>query len=187
MINKCGVTGELLGPPNYHRYNQMVQQHYAAKVVADALRGVPSQDRDRPRPRGREPVAGEDEEGHPLHLEGRPSPRARRRPPSTASRRPARTCWTTARDSVVKAGRERALPRQGPGHDAPRRDPHGHRGRLRAPAAGSRSTPRTSFAAGCAASISRSSRRARRASRTSAPSSASSASRARCSPRASAT
>jgi len=32
VINKCGVTGELLGPPNYHRYNQMVQLHYAAKV-----------------------------------------------------------------------------------------------------------------------------------------------------------
>jgi hypothetical protein len=33
VINKCGVTGELLGPPNYHRYNQMVQQHYAARVT----------------------------------------------------------------------------------------------------------------------------------------------------------
>ncbi len=33
VINKCGVTGELLGPPNYHRYNQMVQQHFAAKVT----------------------------------------------------------------------------------------------------------------------------------------------------------
>jgi hypothetical protein len=33
VINKCGVTGELLGPPNYHRYNQMVQQHHAAKVA----------------------------------------------------------------------------------------------------------------------------------------------------------
>jgi len=33
MINKCGVTGELLGPPNYHLYNQMVQQHHAAKVA----------------------------------------------------------------------------------------------------------------------------------------------------------
>ncbi len=32
VINKCGVTGELLGPPNYHRYAQMVQQHYAARV-----------------------------------------------------------------------------------------------------------------------------------------------------------
>ncbi len=32
VINKCGVTGELLGPPNYHRYNQMVQQHHAAKL-----------------------------------------------------------------------------------------------------------------------------------------------------------
>jgi hypothetical protein len=33
VINRCGVTGELLGPPNYHRYTQMVQQHYAAKVT----------------------------------------------------------------------------------------------------------------------------------------------------------
>jgi hypothetical protein len=32
VINKCGVTGELLGPPNYHRYNQIVQQHHATKV-----------------------------------------------------------------------------------------------------------------------------------------------------------
>ncbi|MBI5693414.1 MAG: hypothetical protein HZC55_25345 [Verrucomicrobia bacterium] len=32
VINKCGVTGELLGPPNYHRYNQIVQQHYAARI-----------------------------------------------------------------------------------------------------------------------------------------------------------
>ena len=32
VINKCGVTGELLGPPNYHRYNQIVQQHYTAKI-----------------------------------------------------------------------------------------------------------------------------------------------------------
>ena len=32
VINRCGVTGELLGPPNYHRYAQMVQQHHAARV-----------------------------------------------------------------------------------------------------------------------------------------------------------
>jgi len=32
VINRCGVTGELLGPPNYHRYTQIVQQHYAAKA-----------------------------------------------------------------------------------------------------------------------------------------------------------
>lgn len=32
VINKCGITGELLGPPNYHRYNQIVQQHHAAKL-----------------------------------------------------------------------------------------------------------------------------------------------------------
>ncbi len=32
VINKCGLTGELLGPPNYHRYNQIVQQHHASRV-----------------------------------------------------------------------------------------------------------------------------------------------------------
>jgi hypothetical protein len=32
VINKCSVTGELLGPPNYHRYNQIVQQHHATKL-----------------------------------------------------------------------------------------------------------------------------------------------------------
>jgi len=32
VVNRCGVTGELLGPPNYHLYNQLVQQHYTAKV-----------------------------------------------------------------------------------------------------------------------------------------------------------
>lgn len=34
VINRCGVTGELLGPPNYHRYNQIVQQHYAAQLAS---------------------------------------------------------------------------------------------------------------------------------------------------------
>ncbi len=32
VINKCGVTGELLGPPNYHLYNQIVQQHHATRL-----------------------------------------------------------------------------------------------------------------------------------------------------------
>jgi len=32
VINRCGLTGELLGPPNYHRYGQILQQHYSAKV-----------------------------------------------------------------------------------------------------------------------------------------------------------
>ena len=41
VVNKCTVTGELLGPPNYHRYNQIVQQHHAAhiKVPFEAYRG----------------------------------------------------------------------------------------------------------------------------------------------------
>ena len=32
IINRCGITGELLGPPNYHLYNQIVQQHFAKRV-----------------------------------------------------------------------------------------------------------------------------------------------------------
>ncbi|MFA5264178.1 MAG: hypothetical protein WC378_10145 [Opitutaceae bacterium] len=32
IVNRCGVTGELLAPPNYHRYNQIVQQHFAARI-----------------------------------------------------------------------------------------------------------------------------------------------------------
>lgn len=32
IINKCGITGELLGPPNYHRYQQILQQHHASRL-----------------------------------------------------------------------------------------------------------------------------------------------------------
>ena len=32
IINKCGITGELLGPPNHHRYQQILQQHHEAKL-----------------------------------------------------------------------------------------------------------------------------------------------------------
>jgi hypothetical protein len=32
IINKCSITGELLGPPNYHRYQQILQQHHAARL-----------------------------------------------------------------------------------------------------------------------------------------------------------
>jgi len=31
-INKCGMTGELLGPPNYHRYRQLIVEHHAKKL-----------------------------------------------------------------------------------------------------------------------------------------------------------
>jgi hypothetical protein len=33
VVNKCGITGELLGPPNYHRYTQIIQQHHATKLA----------------------------------------------------------------------------------------------------------------------------------------------------------
>ncbi|MDX2110539.1 MAG: hypothetical protein SFY80_09900 [Verrucomicrobiota bacterium] len=32
VINKCTITGELLGPPNYHRYQSLCQQHHSAKL-----------------------------------------------------------------------------------------------------------------------------------------------------------
>ncbi len=37
VVNRCTITGELLGPPNYHRYAQIVQQHHAAKVPRMSL------------------------------------------------------------------------------------------------------------------------------------------------------
>ena len=32
VVHRCPVTKELLGPPNYHRYSHIVEQHHAAKV-----------------------------------------------------------------------------------------------------------------------------------------------------------
>jgi len=31
FVNRCTLSGELLGPPNYHRYQQIVVQHHAAR------------------------------------------------------------------------------------------------------------------------------------------------------------
>ena len=33
MINRCTITGELLGPPNYHRYQEFLQRHYTARIT----------------------------------------------------------------------------------------------------------------------------------------------------------
>lgn len=33
VISKCGITGELLGPPNYHRYQSMLQHHHASRLA----------------------------------------------------------------------------------------------------------------------------------------------------------
>lgn len=33
MVNRCGITGTLLGPPNYHRYQEFCQKHFAAKIT----------------------------------------------------------------------------------------------------------------------------------------------------------
>lgn len=32
VIQRCGVTGELLGPPNYHRYAGFVQEHFSKRI-----------------------------------------------------------------------------------------------------------------------------------------------------------
>ncbi len=33
MVNRCSVTGDLLGPPNYHLYQETLKRHYAAKIT----------------------------------------------------------------------------------------------------------------------------------------------------------
>lgn len=37
FVNRCTLSGELLGPPNYHRYAQIVQQHHAARYPRMSL------------------------------------------------------------------------------------------------------------------------------------------------------
>ncbi|WP_309382500.1 hypothetical protein [Cerasicoccus frondis] len=32
VVNRCGVTGALIGPPNYHRYQALVTEHHALHV-----------------------------------------------------------------------------------------------------------------------------------------------------------
>jgi hypothetical protein len=33
MVNRCMITSELLGPPNYHRYQEFLQLHYTARIT----------------------------------------------------------------------------------------------------------------------------------------------------------
>lgn len=37
VVNRCAMTGELLGPPNYHLYNQIVAQHHQAADIRMSL------------------------------------------------------------------------------------------------------------------------------------------------------
>lgn len=34
VVNRCTITGELLGPPNYHRYQEFLQSHYASRIIS---------------------------------------------------------------------------------------------------------------------------------------------------------
>lgn len=33
MIHRCGMTGELLAPPNYHRYQAILREHHASRLA----------------------------------------------------------------------------------------------------------------------------------------------------------
>ena len=33
MVNRCSITRELLGPPNYHRYQEFIEQHHASRLA----------------------------------------------------------------------------------------------------------------------------------------------------------
>lgn len=33
MVHKCGLTGEVLSPPNYHRYQAICREHHASKLA----------------------------------------------------------------------------------------------------------------------------------------------------------
>lgn len=32
QVSRCGVTGELIGPPNYHRYQEFLKEHHASRL-----------------------------------------------------------------------------------------------------------------------------------------------------------
>jgi hypothetical protein len=32
-VSRCGFTGELLGPPNYHRYQQLLREHHSRRLA----------------------------------------------------------------------------------------------------------------------------------------------------------
>lgn len=33
VVHKCGITGDLISPPNYHRYQALCRQHHASKIA----------------------------------------------------------------------------------------------------------------------------------------------------------
>lgn len=37
MVNRCPLTQELLGPPNYHRYSEFVQRHFANRITGMSM------------------------------------------------------------------------------------------------------------------------------------------------------
>ncbi len=41
-INKCGITAELIGPPNYHRYQMLLQSHVATRLPKMSVEQVQS-------------------------------------------------------------------------------------------------------------------------------------------------
>jgi len=37
MVNRCSQTGALLGPPNYHRYQEFLQRHYSEQITGQTF------------------------------------------------------------------------------------------------------------------------------------------------------
>lgn len=37
MVNRCPLTQELLGPPNYHRYSEFLQRHFANRITGMSM------------------------------------------------------------------------------------------------------------------------------------------------------
>ncbi len=33
VVKKCGITGELLAPPNYHRFGELIREHHATRLA----------------------------------------------------------------------------------------------------------------------------------------------------------
>jgi hypothetical protein len=40
LVHRCGMTGELIGPPNFHRYQAMLREHHASRLAHVSLERV---------------------------------------------------------------------------------------------------------------------------------------------------
>ena len=179
FVNRCTLSGELLGPPNYHRYQQIVQQHHAARfsrMPFEQYREHIETVRD-PEVVNQwlEKMKKATRYTWKLGAEGEP-------PVTFDSVEDARAhLLATARDRMVKAVDSARLSREAHRGAAAGRNPPGDRRPARTPAPFPAGHRQRLARDACAAKASRYSRKDRRASPTSARSSGSSACPARAS------